>query len=618
MFRRQPIGRNSESSSDQKSKRLDTKSFAIYRRIFSYVLPYRFWLIVAIITLFGSTGFSLVLPLVVRNLVNVVFTPAQENLGQMALLNNLVVMLFVVFFVQAILNLVHRLTIAFVGEHTVADLRVHLYQHLQSLSLQHYADHRTGEIVSRLTNDMTLLQSAVSDNFVYLLNQFVLLIGSISLLFYIDWQLTLVIIVGIPIMSLTIVTLGKRIRLASTLVQDRIADAASIIEETISGIRIVQSFARESHEIGRYRTSVQGIYDASMRRARISSTLAPLIGFIAFGSITATLWFGSYQVLQGHLEPGDLIAYLFYTMMVATPIATVAGLYGQFQAAIGATERLFDLLDTKPTITNAPNAYPVPPIQGKVLFDQVDFSYDDSTTILQGVSFSAEDGQIVALVGPSGAGKSTLINLIPRFYDVKSGKIMIDGHDIRDVTLESLRTQIGIVPQETLLFSDTIANNIRYGKLDASDAEIEAAATAANAHHFITHELPHGYATLVGERGIKLSGGQRQRIAIARAILKNPSILILDEATSSLDSESERLVQEALDRLMRGRTSFVIAHRLSTILNANHILVLDKGQIVEQGSHHELINRPNGLYAKLYNLQFQLDVERTPSAPTLF
>ena len=605
MFRSQPIGPKSESDSVQKMSRLDTKSWTTYRRIFSYVLPYRFWLIVAMITLFASTGFSLVLPLVVRNLVNIVFTGSGDATGRITILNQLVIMLFLVFIAQAILSFVHRLSIAFVGEHTIADLRVHLYEHLQSLSLQYYADHRTGEIVSRLTNDMTLLQSAVSDNFVYLLNQVVLLIGAVTLLFYLDWQLTMVIIVGIPLMSLTIVTLGKRIRQASTLVQDRVADAANIIEETISGVRIVQSFAREKHEIGRYRSSVQQIYDAAMKRTRISATLAPIIGLIAFGSITATLWFGSYQVVRGRLDPGDLIAYLFYTMMVATPISTMAGLYAQFQAAIGATERLFELLDTTSTIQDAPNAYPLPPIQGKVTFKNVDFSYNETMGVLRQVTFSAEDGQIIALVGPSGAGKSTLINLIPRFYDAKQGAIEIDGHDVRDVTLQSLRTQIGIVPQETLLFSDTVANNIRYGKLDATDTEIEEAAKAANAHHFITHDLPEGYATLVGERGIKLSGGQRQRIAIARAILKNPGILILDEATSSLDNESERLVQEALDRLMRGRTSFVIAHRLSTILNADHILVMDKGEIVEEGDHATLVNRPNGLYAKLYQLQFQ-------------
>jgi subfamily B ATP-binding cassette protein MsbA len=310
-----------------------------------------------------------------------------------------------------------------------------------------------------------------------------------------------------------------------------------------------------------------------------------------------------------------LVAYLVYTMMVAGPIASLAGLYAQFQSALGATERLFGLLDTAPDIANSPNAKPLPPVNGRVTFTDVDFDYVASVPVLNQVSFTAEPGQVIALVGPSGAGKSTLVNLIPRFYDVSGtqglngGSIKIDGWDIRDVTLLSLRDQIGIVPQETILFSDTVEANIRYGKLDASTDEIEAAAQAANAHAFILNELSAGYETLVGERGVKLSGGQRQRIAIARAILKDPRILILDEATSSLDSESESLVQEALEHLMAGRTSFVIAHRLSTVVNADWVLVLDQGRVVEQGTHAELLANPNGLYYRLHHMQFAGAVE---------
>jgi ATP-binding cassette, subfamily B, bacterial MsbA len=398
--------------------------------------------------------------------------------------------------------------------------------------------------------------------------------------------------------------LGRRIRLASTAVQDELAETANVLEETLSGIRIVKSFAREPYEIGRFNTRVMGTYRAAMHRAKIQAVLAPIIGFMAFASIVITLWIGSYQVIAGTLTAGGLVAYLVYTMMVATPIASLAGLYGQFLAAIGATERLLDLLDTEPAIQQLPHAAPLPHVVGEVTFAGVSFQYGRGLPILHDVSFTARPGQIIALVGPSGAGKSTLVNLIPRFYDPIAGTILVDGQDIRTVQLPSLRQQIGIVPQETLLFSDTVRENIRYGRLEATAVEIEAAARAANAHDFILQDLPDGYNTVVGERGIKLSGGQRQRIAIARALLKDPRILILDEATSSLDSESERLVQEALDRLMAGRTSFVIAHRLSTVINADWVLVLDKGEIVEQGTHTTLLANPVGLYARLYAMQF--------------
>ncbi len=599
MFRRS--GRRQIAELDENAGRVNREGLETFGRLLHYIQPYRRWMIVAIIALLFSTGLNLILPLVIQNLVDVVFTAENATVSR---LNWLAGGLFLVFAVQAVFSFINRLSIAYVGERAVADIRVDVFSHLQRLSLTFYADHRTGEVVSRITNDVTQLQSAVTDNIVALLRQVVLLVGASILLFYLNWQLTTVILVGIPLMSLTIVALGRRIRRAAKVVQDKLAEAANVVEEATSGIRIVKSFAREAYEIGRFRNATNAIYAAAMHRAKISAVLAPIIGFMAFGSITATLWFGSYQVLNGNLTPGGLVAYLVYTMMVATPVSSLAGLYSQFQSAIGATERLFELLDTEPRITESSDALTLPPIRGNVAFEQVAFHYNENVPVIEGADFSVEAGQVVALVGRSGAGKTTLVNLIPRFYDVTSGAISIDGLDIRDLTLNSLRQQIGIVPQETMLFSDTVYNNILYGKLDATKEEVQAAAKAANAHTFILDELPDGYETLVGERGIKLSGGQRQRIAIARAILKDPRILILDEATSSLDSESERLVQEALERLMQGRTSFVIAHRLSTIINADWILVLEKGRIVERGSHSTLLSDPDGLYTRLHTMQF--------------
>lgn len=574
-----------------------------YRRLLFYVSPYRHRMILAIVALIIGTLLGLVMPLVVRNIVDVVFVERD-----LTLLNRATALLAFVFLAQAFFSFINRYNTSFVGERVVADLREQLYHHLMTLSLRFFADRHTGELVSRVTNDVTTLQAAVTDNLVTLLQQSLTLVGGIVFLFWLDWRLTSVILGGIPIVTLTMVFLGRKIRRAAAEVQDRLAEASAVVDETIGNVRIVKSFAREAYEIARFTAKVEATFGAAMRRVKISAVLAPTIGFMAFMSITITLWFGGYEVIQGYLSPGGLVAFLIYTLLVAGPIAAFSGLYSQFQAALGATERLFELLDLPPEIADAPNAYPLPTIVGRVTFSQVSFEYDSRLPVLQNVSLEVKPGHVVALVGPSGAGKTTLVNLIPRFYDVTSGCITIDGHDLRQVTHLSLREQIGMVPQETALFSDTIAENIRYGKLEATQAEIEAAAHAANAHEFIMN-MSQAYETRVGERGIKLSGGQRQRVAIARAILKNPRILILDEATSSLDSESEQLMQEALERLMKSRTTFVIAHRLSTIINADWIVVLDGGRIVEQGTHTELVSRPEGLYHKLHALQFKFELE---------
>ena len=600
-FNARRIGRRHEDDGTTPPKRLSRESLAIFGRLVVYIKPRAGWLSISFLALIFSALLGLILPLVVQNLIDGVLI--EQELTR---LNQLGFGLLGVFAVQAVFSFIHQYTLALVGERAIADIRLDVYRHLQRLSLSFYADNRTGELVSRITNDVSQLQAAITSNLTALVRQVLTLFGAAGFLFYLDWQLTLLILTGIPIISLTMVYLGRKIRRASKKVQDALAQAANVVEETTSNIRVVKSFSREPYEFGRFNERIETTYEAGLYRARLGAILSPIIGFLAFASITFTLWFGSYGVIQGRLTAGELVAYLVYTMMVAGPVATLAGLYAQFQSAVGSAERLFELMDTPPEIADHSQARPLPPARGEVRFEEVDFEYGSKVAVLSGVSFVARPGQVIALVGPSGAGKSTLVNLIPRFYDVGRGCISVDGVDVRDLTLDSLRGQIGIVPQETQLFSDTVYTNILYGRLDATRAEVEAAALAANAHQFIMSDLPDGYETAVGERGVKLSGGQRQRVAIARAILKDPRILILDEATSSLDSESEALVQEALERLMHGRTSFVIAHRLSTVQNADWVLVLDQGVIVEQGTHRQLLTITDGLYRRLYDMQFSV------------
>jgi subfamily B ATP-binding cassette protein MsbA len=569
-------------------------------RLLSYVRPYRARLIIALASLLVASALGLAFPQVVRLIIDAAFVERDA-----ARLNQMALMLIGLFAVQALFSFLRTYLLAYTGERVVADVRTEVYSHLTTLPVSFFASRRVGELTSRLASDVSVIQTVTTGSLTELLRQTIILIGGIIIITVTNPRLTLVMLGIIPIVMLSATYYGRYVRKMSTRVQDRLAEANSVLDESLAAIRIVQSFVREQYERERYRDKIKDALEIAVRRAVASGGFIAFIILVVYSGIVVVLWVGSRMVVTDQITAGELIAFVLYTFIVGGSIGGMSELYGQFQNAIGATRRVFEILDTRPEIRDPENARPLPRVRGHVRIVDVAFTYPDERNlpVLKGVSVEAQPGEVIALVGPSGAGKSTLVALLPRFYDVTSGEITVDGHDIRSVRLADLRNAIGVVPQETMLFGGTIRENIAYGKLDASKEEIEAAARAAHAHEFIK-EFPEGYDTVVGERGVKLSGGQRQRIAIARALLKDPAILILDEATSSLDSHSERLVQDALDLLMQGRTTFVIAHRLSTVRRADRIVVLDGGEIVEEGAHEELLVK-GGLYKGLYDTQFR-------------
>ncbi|WP_314596791.1 ABC transporter ATP-binding protein [uncultured Selenomonas sp.] len=573
-----------------------------YIRLMNYIRPYVKHLAFAIVCIVLAAAANLYVPWIIKDMIDKVLMERD-----MAMLNLIAGGIIVVFFFRGIFYYGQSYLVSFVGQRIVIDIREALFEKFQRMPLAYFDRHQTGEIMSYVTNDVQALQNALVDKLIELVTESSVLVGSIVLMFYLDWKLTFITLITVPLVGQAMNIFGKKLKRSGIVIQERLADINSLLQESISAVRVVKSFVRERYEIERFHRQNELNFQAEMKNVQLTSLLTPTVEFLAAITVTFILWIGGYEVVQGDLTAGALVAFLTYAVNLANPVKRISRIYGTVQRAMAAADRVFDVIDMEEMIHDKEDAVPLPKIEGRVAVKDVSFSYKEGAPALSHVSLEASPGQLVAFVGPSGAGKSTIANLIPRFYEVDEGVIEIDGHDVRDVTLNSLREQIGIVPQETMLFSSSVRENIRYGRLEATDEEVEEAARAANAEEFIL-QLPQGYETKIGERGLNLSGGQRQRIAIARAILKNPRILILDEATSALDTESEKIVQAALDKLMVGRTSFAIAHRLSTIFNADCIYVIDGGHIVEQGTHAELL-AAGGLYSTLYNIQFRGEEE---------
>ncbi|WP_225413350.1 ABC transporter ATP-binding protein [Stigmatella hybrida] len=568
------------------------------RRLASLARPETRTLLAGTFFLAVGSGMSLLYPQAMRLIIDEALGSRDRSLIDRAALG----MTFILA-IQALAVALRYYLFTTAGERVVTRLRQKLFANIMGQEVAFFDERKTGELTNRLASDTTVLQNTVSSNVSMVLRNLATAVGGVALLFYTSPTLTLLMLSVVPAVAVSAVVYGRRVRKLSKEVQDALAASNEVAEESLSGVRTVRAFAAEKHEVARYRSAMDKAFELARRRIRHSSTFMAVASFGGFAAAVVVLWYGGRLVVEDKLSVGGLTSFLVYSLFVAFSLGALAELWADFMRASGAAERVFELMDRLPTIPTSGGERPAR-IEGRIELREVNFAYPTrpDTQVLQGIDLTIAPGEIVAIVGPSGAGKSTIASLLTRLYDPQEGRILLDGQDLRTLDPEWLRQQIGVVAQEPLLFSSSIAENIRYGRMDASDAEVEAAARAANAHDFISR-FPEGYRTPVGERGVQLSGGQKQRVAIARAVLKDPRLLILDEATSALDAESEHLVKDALERLMQGRTTLIIAHRLSTVMGANRVLVLEGGNVVQSGSHAALMSQ-EGLYRRLVEKQF--------------
>ncbi|MEW6375452.1 MAG: lipid A export permease/ATP-binding protein MsbA [Thermodesulfobacteriota bacterium] len=574
----------------------------LYRRLIHLVKPYWIKLGLAMICMLIVSLLTAAQAFLVKPALDDVFL--KRNQEMLFLLPIAIILLFLL---KGVFDYIQAYLMNYVGLRIVADIRERLYNHLQNLSLSFFTRTPTGILISRITNDVNLIQGSVSNAITGLLKDAFTIFGLTGVIFYRNWKLAIIAFLIFPLAIFPIKEFGKRLRKFSRKSQQRMGSITTFLHETITGNRIVKAFNMEDYEKRRFAEENERFFKIILKRVKVRALSHPLMELLGGIGVAAIIWVGGYSVIRGELTPGTFFSFMTALLMLYAPIRDLSKVNLEVQEGLAAAARVYELLDTVPDIKDEEGAIPLPLISKGIEFQRVTFKYGEEAVLKQ-ISLHVKVGEVIALVGMSGAGKTSLVNLLPRFYDVEEGQVLIDAYDIRKVTLQSLRDQIGLVTQQTILFNDTIRNNIAYGSLNCSDQEIIEAAKAANAHDFI-EKLPQGYETIIGEQGVKLSGGERQRLSIARALLKNAPILILDEATSSLDSDSETEVQNALERLMKGRTVFVIAHRLSTIRNAHRIIVLSEGQIVEEGTHEELMSL-NGEYRRLYDLQFKDDGTR--------
>jgi len=571
----------------------------LYRRMLNYVRPYLPRLFLAMLFMMFVSAFQGAVAFLVKPALDDIFI--NKDGGRLAVIP---VFILGVYLAKGIFEFAQSYLMNGVGQRVIRDIRDHLYRHLQSLSLSFYMRHPTGVLMSRVTNDVGLMQGAVTSAVTGLIKDSFSSVFLVGVVFYRDWKLALVALVLFPLAFWPIARFGRKLRRTSIRSQEVTGGLTSHLQETISGAKLVKAFGAEEFEVDRFATRNADLYRLNMKVVKVQAMTSPLSEMFAGFGAAAVVFYGGYSVVNGHSTPGNFFSFMTALFMLYEPVKRLSQVNNIIQQGIAAATRVFEVLDTLPDVKESPGAVDLAEIRKEIVFDRVDFRYDEEgLPILKEISFSTDVGRTVAIVGSTGAGKTTLVDLIPRFYDPTSGTIRIDGVDLRKYTLSSLRAKIGIVGQHTILFNDTVRNNIAYGIPGAPQEKIEEAARRANAHAFI-RRFPEGYETVVGEQGLKLSGGERQRVAIARALLKDAPILILDEATSALDSESESIVQEALETLMRGRTTFVIAHRLSTVRNADVILVIEEGRILESGSHEELLSRESR-YRSFYLKQFE-------------